>query len=102
MEKAYASLTGIGKHVQTISARIEEIMESTREEAHTLSEINSTVTSLDTMTQQNAAMVEETTAAIHNLASEAGEMDGRLGEFVLATEQETARHRENREFRRAG
>ncbi|WCK04495.1 methyl-accepting chemotaxis protein [Agrobacterium tumefaciens] len=102
VEKAGASLTGIGKHVQTISARIEEIMESTREEAHTLFEINSTVTSLDTMTQQNAAMVEETTAAIHNLASEASEMDGRLGEFVLASEQEMARHRENRQFRRVG
>jgi methyl-accepting chemotaxis protein len=35
------------------------------------------------MTQQNAAMVEETTAAIHRLASEAGEMDNRLGNFKL-------------------
>ncbi len=102
VEKAGASLTGIGKHVQTISSRIEEIMESTREEAHTLAEINSTVTSLDTMTQQNAAMVEETTAAIHNLASEAGEMDGRLGQFVLASDRQPPDHRETRQFRRAG
>jgi methyl-accepting chemotaxis protein len=102
VEKAGASLTGIGKHVQTISSRIEEIMESTREEAHTLAEINSTVTSLDTMTQQNAAMVEETTAAIHNLASEAGEMDGRLGQFVLAPDQDARGYRETRQFRRAG
>ncbi|MFK3779439.1 methyl-accepting chemotaxis protein [Agrobacterium sp. NPDC089420] len=101
VEKAGASLTGIGRHVQTISTRIEEIMESTREEAHTLSEINSTVASLDAMTQQNAAMVEETTAAIHNLASEAGEMDGRLGQFVLASETATGHH-ESRQFRRAG
>lgn len=102
VEKAGTSLTGIGKHVQTISSRIEEIMESTREEAHTLAEINSTVTSLDTMTQQNAAMVEETTAAIHNLASEAGEMDGRLGQFVLAPDQDARGYRETRQFRRAG
>jgi methyl-accepting chemotaxis protein len=54
------------------------------------------------MTQQNAAMVEETTAAIHNLASEAGEMDGRLGEFVLASENETVRYHEKTQFRRAG
>ncbi|CUX64047.1 Methyl-accepting chemotaxis protein [Agrobacterium genomosp. 13 str. CFBP 6927] len=102
VEKAGASLTGIGKHVQTISSRIEEIMESTRDEAHTLAEINSTVTSLDTMTQQNAAMVEETTAAIHNLASEAGEMDGRLGQFVLAPDPDARGYRETRQFRRAG
>ncbi|UXS04409.1 methyl-accepting chemotaxis protein [Agrobacterium tumefaciens] len=84
VEKAGASLNGIGQHVQAIRTRIEEIMESTREEAHTLAEINSTVSGLDAMTQQNAAMVEETTAAIHNLASEATEMDGRLGQFLLA------------------
>jgi methyl-accepting chemotaxis protein len=36
------------------------------------------------MTQQNAAMVEETTAAIHQLAQEAGEMDGLIGQFQLA------------------
>jgi methyl-accepting chemotaxis protein len=83
VEKAGHSLTGIGAHVQTINERIQEIMESTREEANTLIEINSAVSGLDAMTQQNAAMVEETTAAIHNLASEAGEMDGRLGQFVL-------------------
>ncbi len=102
VEKAGASLTGIGKHVQTISSRIEEIMESTREEAQTLAEINGTVTSLDTMTQQNAAMVEETTAAIHNLASEAGEMDGRLGQFVLATDGQAAGQGKTRQLRRAG
>ncbi|MNF02915.1 methyl-accepting protein IV [compost metagenome] len=59
-------------------------MESTREEATTLIEINRAVSSLDAMTQQNAAMVEETTAAIHNLATEAGEMDSKLSQFILA------------------
>ena len=56
---------------------------STRDEAQTLSEINGSVNQLDAMTQQNAAMVEETTAAIHRLAQEAGEMDQRLGQFTL-------------------
>lgn len=58
-------------------------MRSTHEEAETLRQINLAVTDLDAMTQQNAAMVEETTAAIHRLASEAGEMDNRLGNFTL-------------------
>ena len=59
------------------------MMESTREEADTLREINSAVAELDAMTQQNAAMVEETTAAIHRLATEALEMDRRIGNFTL-------------------
>jgi methyl-accepting chemotaxis protein len=48
------------------------------------------------MTQQNAAMVEETTAAIHQLAREASEMDGRIAQFRLEAEQARG------EFRRAG
>ncbi|NML72691.1 methyl-accepting chemotaxis protein [Rhizobium sp. S-51] len=83
VEKAGAALQGIGSHVLAINGRISEIMTSTRDEAQTLSEINGSVNQLDAMTQQNAAMVEETTAAIHRLAQEATEMDQRLGQFSL-------------------
>ena len=82
--KAGSALEGIGTHVTAINSHIGDIMESTREEAKTLVEINSSVNQLDAMTQQNAAMVEETTAAIHRLASEAVEMDQRLKQFILA------------------
>ncbi len=77
------ALTGIGSHVEAINGQINEIMESTREEADTLRQINTSVSELDSMTQQNAAMVEETTAAIHRLAAEAVEMDRQLGNFAL-------------------
>lgn len=85
VEKAGNALDGIGSHVLSINSHIGEIMESTREEAQTLVDINASVNQLDTMTQQNAAMVEETTAAIHRLAGEAAEMDQRLGLFNLGT-----------------
>jgi methyl-accepting chemotaxis protein len=84
VERAGVALTGIGGHVESINGQINEIMESTREEADTLRQINSSVAELDSMTQQNAAMVEETTAAIHRLATEAVEMDRQLGNFTLA------------------
>ncbi|SCB59383.1 methyl-accepting chemotaxis protein [Rhizobium aethiopicum] len=83
VERAGVALTGIGAHVEAINGQINEIMESTREEAVTLREINSAVAELDAMTQQNASMVEETTAAIHRLATEAVEMDRQLGNFTL-------------------
>ncbi|TCU15682.1 methyl-accepting chemotaxis protein [Rhizobium sullae] len=83
VERAGVALTGIGSHVEHINGQIHEIMESTREEADTLRQINKAVSELDSMTQQNAAMVEETTAAIHRLAAEAVEMDRQLGNFTL-------------------
>ncbi|QLF71164.1 methyl-accepting chemotaxis protein [Peteryoungia desertarenae] len=83
VEKAGAALNGIGAHVLAINSHISEIMESTREEAETLGHIHGSVGKLDTMTQQNAALVEETTAAIHKLAQEAAEMDQQLGQFTL-------------------
>jgi methyl-accepting chemotaxis protein len=48
---------------------------------------------MDQMTQQNAAMVEETTASIHQLAQEAGEMDDRIGRFQFADEPSTGQWR---------
>ena len=93
VEKAGNALDGIGSHVLSINSHIGEIMESTREEAQTLVDINSSVNQLDAMTQQNAAMVEETTAAIHRLAGEAREMDQQLGQFNLgAPRQQASRH----------
>ncbi|MET0748103.1 MAG: methyl-accepting chemotaxis protein [Rhizobium sp.] len=83
VERASVALGGISDHVENINVELREIMRSTHEEADTLRQINLAVTDLDAMTQQNAAMVEETTAAIHRLASEAGEMDNRLGNFKL-------------------
>jgi methyl-accepting chemotaxis protein len=90
VEKAGHALDGIGSHVLSINSHIGEIMESTREEAQTLVDINSSVNQLDAMTQQNAAMVEETTAAIHRLAGEAREMDQQLGQFNLVANRQTA------------
>ncbi|WP_137154880.1 HAMP domain-containing methyl-accepting chemotaxis protein [Rhizobium sp. FKL33] len=96
VEKAGEALQSIGGYVGQINGRIEEIMTATAAEAETLGHISSSVNAIDGMTQQNAAMVEETTAAIHQLAREASEMDGRIAQFRL--EADEAR----RQFRRAG
>ncbi len=101
VEKAGSALQGIGERVLSINAKIGEMMHSTREEAQTLSEINGSVNALDVMTQQNAAMVEETTAAIHRLASEAAEMDQQLGQFTLGEQDAAPRHAGSYEVRRA-
>ncbi|MGO8462917.1 methyl-accepting chemotaxis protein, partial [Rhizobium ruizarguesonis] len=47
------------------------------------SPIDTAVNSMDQGTQQNEAMVEESTAASHNLATEAAALNNLLGKFRL-------------------
>ena len=58
--------------VERLNAVVSEIAASAREQATGLAEVNTAVNQMDQVTQQNAAMVEETTAASHSLAHQAG------------------------------
>ena len=59
------------------------IVEASREQATGLKEINTAVNTMDQGTQQNAAMVEETSAAAHSLAKEADALFQLLSQFNL-------------------
>ncbi len=67
--------------VQEISGHVAAIVTASREQSTGLQEINTAVNSMDQGTQQNAAMVEEQTAASHTLASEAGALNDLLRQF---------------------
>lgn len=58
-----------------------------REQSLGLSEVNSAVSQMDQMTQQNAAMVEESTAASRSLAQDAMELDGLMRQFRTASQK---------------
>jgi methyl-accepting chemotaxis protein len=94
------SLQAIAGQVQEINTHIAAIVTSSREQSTGLQEINTAVNTMDQGTQQNAAMVEEQTAASHGLASEAAALNDLLAQFKLAQsrlEDETgSRHRETR------
>ncbi|WP_432377152.1 methyl-accepting chemotaxis protein [Agrobacterium rosae] len=79
--KAGTALQEIAGHVQTINGDITAIVEASREQSTALSEINRAINSVDQGTQQNAAMVEEQTAASHELAKEASALFQLLGQF---------------------
>ncbi|MFT2214170.1 hypothetical protein ACLJYM_19995 [Rhizobium giardinii] len=57
--------------VQDININVAAIVEASREQAIGLKEITQAVNTIDQGTQRNAAMVEESNAASHSLASEA-------------------------------
>ncbi len=69
--------------VQEISHHVQAIVTAAREQSTGLQEINLAVTAMDQGTQQNAAMVEQQTAASHALAAEADSLNTLLAQFRL-------------------
>ncbi|OUS39064.1 chemotaxis protein [Rhodobacterales bacterium 56_14_T64] len=82
--KAGGALTNITERVGQISHLIGEIAEGSTEQSTGLKEINIGVTQLDQVTQQNAAMVEEATAASHLLNADAGKLAELTSHFVTS------------------
>ena len=69
--------------VEEINAHVSAIVVAAREQATGLQEINTAVNTMDQGTQQNAAMVEQQTAASHSLAREAEALNSLLGQFRM-------------------
>jgi methyl-accepting chemotaxis protein len=77
------ALSMIALQVGEITNIVSGIAASAQEQATALQEVNTAVNQMDQMTQQNAAMVEESTAASHSLAHEAGELSNVVGMFQV-------------------
>jgi methyl-accepting chemotaxis protein len=75
------ALQTIVTEVQEINSHVVAIVEAAREQSTGLQEINTAVNAMDQGTQKNAAMVEETTAASHGLASEVQALNALIGRF---------------------
>jgi methyl-accepting chemotaxis protein len=85
------ALEAIVQQVAEIDALVTEIAASAQEQATGLNEVNAAVNKMDQVTQQNAAMVEESTAATHALKGEAGELSRLIGEFRTGDHQPISR-----------
>ncbi len=77
------ALARIVEQVNRLNVLVSDIASSAREQATGLAEVNSAVNQMDQVTQQNAAMVEQTTAASHSLASEAEALARLVGQFQI-------------------
>ena len=75
------ALRAIVTSVSDISVQVSDIALSARQQSTGLAEINAAVNQLDQVTQQNAAMFEQTTAASHALTSEAEALSRAMGLF---------------------
>jgi methyl-accepting chemotaxis protein len=77
------ALEQIVTEVQDINSNVVAIVEASREQATGLTEINKAVNAMDQNTQQNAAMVEESTAASHSLAKQAASLRELVSQFRI-------------------
>jgi methyl-accepting chemotaxis protein len=78
------ALQSIVDRVSNISRLVSEIADGATEQATGLNETNIGITELDKVTQQNAAMVEESTAASHLLRSDAGKLSELVAHFNVS------------------
>ncbi|MBY5540840.1 methyl-accepting chemotaxis protein [Rhizobium leguminosarum] len=84
------SLKSIGEYVVQINQLMDAIATSAREQSIGLAEINTAVNQMDQATQQNAAMVEQSTAAVASLSSEAGRLRDLVNQFQLDGDKSAA------------
>jgi methyl-accepting chemotaxis protein len=79
-----------GKSLERIMAQVTEINEvvggiaaGAREQATGLEEVNTAINKMDQVTQQNAAMVEQSTAASRSLSQETAQLSTLIGQFQV-------------------
>ncbi|QUD90437.1 methyl-accepting chemotaxis protein [Phenylobacterium montanum] len=77
------ALKRIVERVKSINGLVAQIAASAQEQASGLTQVNTAVNQMDQVTQQNAAMVEEATAASHRLRQGVDELSSLIRKFEV-------------------
>ncbi|MGI9451525.1 MAG: methyl-accepting chemotaxis protein [Geminicoccaceae bacterium] len=83
VNQAGEALGEIVGSIGKVSEIVRKISHASQDQASGVQEINSSINNMDQMTQQNAALVEESTAAARALSDEAGKLTELMGFFKL-------------------
>ena len=83
VSQAGQTMTEIVGSVRRVSGIIHEITASAAEQSDNIGHISQSVTQLDQMTQQNAALVEQSTAASESLREQAMQLTRAVSQFKL-------------------
>jgi len=84
VEAAGKALEDVLGKVSDVADMVNGIAQSASEQAEGLNEVNTGISNLDRVTQQNAAMVEETTAAAHMMRNDARALSALVDQFRTA------------------
>ncbi|MBO0131552.1 methyl-accepting chemotaxis protein [Agrobacterium burrii] len=93
VQKTGSALSEIETRVLAINDHIHSIATAAREQSTGLHEVNTAINQMDQVTQRNAAMVEETSAATHKLSNEAGHLVTLVSRFKVGAEDAPLRTR---------
>jgi len=80
------TIAEVVNNVQRVTSLVSEIANATQEQSTGLNEINKAVVSMDEVTQQNAALVEEAAAAAESLDAQAHALTEIVGRFRTGVE----------------
>ncbi|MCZ4271627.1 methyl-accepting chemotaxis protein [Maritalea porphyrae] len=80
--QASQNLDGIVDSVRGVTALMDEIARESKEQSSSINDISMSIAEMDEMTQRNAALVEETNAAIEQTEIQANELDRIVDVFV--------------------
>lgn len=83
VNQAGEALGEIVGSIGKVTGIVREISSASQEQASGVQEINSSITSMDQMTQQNSALVEESTAAARALSEQASKLGELMAFFKL-------------------
>ncbi|MBM3617298.1 MAG: PAS domain S-box protein [Alphaproteobacteria bacterium] len=88
VNQAGDTLKGIVGSVRQVAGIVSEIASASAEQATGIDEINAAVSQMDETTQQNAALVEENTAAAQSLLEQARTLEKLIGFFRVGEEDQ--------------
>ena len=86
--EAGEALTSIIDTVRRVAEIAPEIAAGSREQARSITEINKALNDLDAATQQNAALVEESSAAAASLADQSAQLVNVVADFTAVRDEE--------------
>ncbi len=89
VDQAGRVLGDIVDKVETVAGLTSQVANSSREQSEGLSSISSSLSQLDNVTQQNAAMVDQTAAAVGAMQHDTTSMAHLVSEFLLPEEGDT-------------
>jgi methyl-accepting chemotaxis protein len=88
-DKSGEMLSGITGSIEQVTTMIEEIANASVEQAEGISQVHKAMTNIDRITQENAALVEETTAASESLTMEAHSLKDNMSFFKTGVQHES-------------
>nr|WP_307729124.1 methyl-accepting chemotaxis protein [Massilia sp. IC2-476] len=88
--RAGTTMTGIVESIGRVTAIMGEIVDSSKEQASGIQQVHRAVADMDSVTQQNATLVEESAAATDSMKEQAARLASLVAVFTLAIPSQPA------------